>query len=137
MVFIFATGKRNKQMLEHDIGPCPFGCNVHSRVDVIEYHSQTLFFGFIPTKEQVNKMVKCRTCGKCIKEEYYTMRDQQSQSPAQLQQQSPPQQVIPTGRIIPQGSSSATATTDDTLVHAVAIQDIDKNNNNNNNNNFS
>jgi DNA-directed RNA polymerase subunit RPC12/RpoP len=72
--FFFANVQRGIDTVEQRVGRCPF-CSTPAAVDILEYHTQTFWFGLIPSKDQVDRMAVCRYCGKSIKEAYYTMSD--------------------------------------------------------------
>ena len=61
-------------MVEPNVGPSQF-CEAKASVDIVEHRSKTWWFGFIPTPETIERMAVCHSCGKSIREVYYTMRD--------------------------------------------------------------
>merc|ERR1711862_535931 len=77
-MFIFAQNQRYRTLLESSIG----GCNRCSSgsMDLVEQRSKCFLFGFIPTQEQVDRIVVCSNCGQTLKEAYYTMRHKQTKN---------------------------------------------------------
>mmetsp|Transcript_14737 Transcript_14737/g.16883 ORF Transcript_14737/g.16883 Transcript_14737/m.16883 type:complete len:86 (-) Transcript_14737:212-469(-) len=77
-MFFFASVQRQSRLIESAIGPCTYcssgkGGNTSS-VNVIEKTSKWFFFGFIPTKESVDRLAVCTLCGRGIKEVHYNCR---------------------------------------------------------------
>ena len=69
MVFFFGSSNRSNTVLQSNIGPCQF-CQ-HGKVDLLESRRQFWIWCCIPTKPTSYEMVKCRSCRKIIKAEYY------------------------------------------------------------------
>lgn len=69
MVFLFGSSERQYVVKQSSIGPCQFCSSL--RVDLIEKQSRFWLWYCIPTPQVTQRMMRCKSCRKCIKAEYY------------------------------------------------------------------
>ena len=69
MVFLFGSSERQYVVKQSSIGPCQFCSSL--QVDLIEKQSRFWLWYCIPTPQVTQRMVRCKSCRKCIKAEYY------------------------------------------------------------------